>query len=192
MLRKREMPWSRSAGANELRQAQGDLQTTAVPRPNAYLPEDGLPYGQMAPSSPPSRLHDAAYRQAPREIETKGGRGGGVAQDRERRVPAAVAARCLCCACEGNEKRADGPCRELRACQRAFCRRLMSTLSARWGTSVTSSLSEPSAGIGPWRPVAALPVGGVSRDGLHAKSFSDHEQGGRRCTIPNPHVRTRL
>ena len=40
MLRRREMRAEMiTRKADELRTVQGDLQTTAVPRPNAYLPE---------------------------------------------------------------------------------------------------------------------------------------------------------
>jgi chromosome segregation ATPase len=75
MLRKREMHMeSIQRRANELRQAQGDLQTTAVPRPNAYLPEDialPRPYGQMAPFKPtePGSTMRHTVKPQPREIE---------------------------------------------------------------------------------------------------------------------------
>ena len=58
----------------ELRLVQGDLQTTAVPRPNAYLPEDialPRPYGAMAPFKPsePGSTMRHTVKPQPREIE---------------------------------------------------------------------------------------------------------------------------
>jgi hypothetical protein len=58
----------------ELQQVQSDLQTTAVPRPNAYLPEDialPRPYGGMAPFKPsePGSSMRHIVKPQPREIE---------------------------------------------------------------------------------------------------------------------------
>ena len=60
--------------AEELRTIEGDLQTTAVPRPNAYLPEDialPRPYGAMAPFKPsePGSSMRHTVKPQPREIE---------------------------------------------------------------------------------------------------------------------------
>mmetsp|Transcript_40290 Transcript_40290/g.95676 ORF Transcript_40290/g.95676 Transcript_40290/m.95676 type:complete len:921 (-) Transcript_40290:204-2966(-) len=75
MQRRREM---RSEMINrmqeEVRQAAGELQTTAVPRPNAYMPEEialPRPYGAMAPFKPsePGSSMRHIVKPQPREIE---------------------------------------------------------------------------------------------------------------------------
>ena len=58
----------------ELRQVTSDLETTAVPRPNAYMPEDialPRPYGAMAPFKPsePGATMRHIVKPQPREIE---------------------------------------------------------------------------------------------------------------------------
>jgi len=58
----------------EMRQAQGELQTTAIPRPNAYMPEEialPRPYGAMAPFKPsePGASMRHIVKPQPREIE---------------------------------------------------------------------------------------------------------------------------
>jgi hypothetical protein len=58
----------------EIRQSTLDLETTAVPRPNAYMPEDialPRPYGAMAPFKPtePGATMRHIVKPQPREIE---------------------------------------------------------------------------------------------------------------------------
>ena len=75
MLRRKEIRAEMiTRRTEELRLVQGDLQTTAVPRPNAYLPEDialPRPYGAMAPFKPsePGSSMRHTVKPQPREIE---------------------------------------------------------------------------------------------------------------------------
>jgi len=75
MLRKQEMRQEMIARRQEeVRQMQGDFQTTAIPRPNAYMPEDlalPRPYGAMAPFKPsePGAGMRHIVKPQPREIE---------------------------------------------------------------------------------------------------------------------------
>uniref|UniRef100_A0A7S4KN77 Cilia- and flagella-associated protein 58 central coiled coil domain-containing protein n=1 Tax=Guillardia theta TaxID=55529 RepID=A0A7S4KN77_GUITH len=75
MLRKKEMRQEMIARRQEeVRQMQGELQTTAIPRPNAYMPEDlalPRPYGAMAPFKPsePGASMRHIVKPQPREIE---------------------------------------------------------------------------------------------------------------------------
>lgn len=75
MERKREARLQMVARAQEEARANfGDVQTTAVPRPNAYLPEQialPRPYGAMAPFKPtePGSTMRHIVKPQPREIE---------------------------------------------------------------------------------------------------------------------------
>ena len=75
MMRRREQREEMIARKqDEIRQSTLDLETTAVPRPNAYMPEDialPRPYGAMAPFKPtePGATMRHIVKPQPREIE---------------------------------------------------------------------------------------------------------------------------